>query len=537
MKKGISASKGYAIGRIIIKEESKVDIQKIYVTNVLEEKVRFEKALRLSKDQLEHVKIKTKNQLGEDKAEVFESHIMLLEDIEFAGAIKLKIEKEHINAEKALYDIVNRYVEAFQVMEDEYIRERANDIKDVGNRILVNLMGSRVSLGNFLDNTVIAAHDLTPSDTAQLDKNKVVAFITDLGGKTSHSVIMAKAFEIPAVVGMKDITSSVKNGDLVIVDGVEGIVIVNPSEHLIEEYKIKRENYNREREKLKSLINLKIVTKSGKRIKILGNIGKPEDIEHVLKNGGEGVGLFRTEFLYMDRDNMPGEDEQFEAYKHVLEKMKNKSVVIRTLDIGGDKKLPYFPMEEEMNPSLGYRSIRMCLHRKDIFKVQLRALLRASVFGHLKIIFPMISSVEEFLQAKKVLQECMGQLTREKKEFNKDLQTGIMVEVPAAAINAEEMAKYADFFSIGTNDLIQYTLAVDRMNEKVAYLYDPMHPAVLSLIKTTIEAAHKNGKLCSMCGEMASDENAIKCLVQYGLDEFSMSPQSILKIKQLIKNY
>ncbi|APM37598.1 phosphoenolpyruvate--protein phosphotransferase [Clostridium kluyveri] len=537
MKKGIPASKGYAIGRIVIKEESGLKIENTYVSNVSEEKARFERALILSKKQLEKIKTKTKHQLGKGKAEVFESHIMLLEDIEFAGAIELKIEKEHINAEKAVYDIVNLYMETFKLMKDEYIRERAMDIKDVGDRILSNLTGNITSLGNLSSNTVIAAHDLTPSDTVQLDKNKVIAFITDLGGKTSHSVIMAKAFQIPAVVGMKDITSYVKNGDLVIVDGVEGIVMVNPSKELVEKYKIKIEEYGIEKEKLKSIINLKTVTKSGKQIKLLGNIERCEDVEQVIKNGGDGIGLFRTEFLYMDRDAMPQEDEQFEAYKYVLEKMKNKPVVIRTLDIGGDKKLPYFPMEEECNPFLGYRSIRICLDRKDIFKVQLRALLRASVFGNLKIMFPMISSVGEFLQAKEVLKECMEELALEKREFNRELQVGIMVEVPAAAINADEMAKYADFFSIGTNDLIQYTLAVDRVNEKVAYLYDPMHPAVLSLIKTTIEAAHKNKKLCSMCGEMASDENAIKYLVECELDEFSMSPQSILKIKQFIKSY
>lgn len=537
MRKGIPASKGYAIGRVFIKKENGLKIQKTYVSDVLEEAARFEKALRLSKEQLEKIKATTKNQLGKGKAEVFESHIMLLEDIEFAGAIELKIKNEGINAEKAVYDIVNLYMETFGAMKDEYIKERAMDIRDVGDRILSNLTGNAISFENLHNNTVVVAHDLTPSDTIQLDKNKVVAFITDLGGKTSHSVIMAKAFQIPAVVGMKDITKYVKNGDIVIVDGVEGMVVINPSRDLIQEYKIKIKNYNMEREKFKDVMYLKIITKSGKRIRFLANIERCEDVEQVIKNGGEGIGLFRTEFLYMNRSDMPQEEEQFKAYKYVLEKMENKPVVIRTLDIGGDKKLSYFPIGEESNPFLGYRSIRICLDRKDIFKVQLRALLRASVFGNLKIMFPMISSLEEFLEAKKVLKECMEELILQKKEFNKDLQTGIMVEVPAVAINANEMAQYADFFSIGTNDLIQYTLAVDRGNQKVAYLYDPMHPAVLSLIKTTIEAAHKNRKLCSMCGEMASDENAIKYLLQCGLDEFSMNPQSILKIKQLIKNY
>ena len=345
---------------------------------------------------------------------------------------------------------------------------------------------------------------------------------------------MARTLEIPAVLGLGDITDSVKNGDSVIVDGLTGDVIINPSDDVLAEYKAKKEKFRQEQEELKKLIDVKTTTKSGRRIEVCGNIGKPEDVLGVIANGGDGVGLFRTEFLYMDRDSAPTEEEQFESYKFVLEKMGGKQVVIRTLDIGGDKTLPYLPLPEEMNPFLGYRAIRLCLDRKDIFKVQLRALLRASVFGKLAVMFPMISGLQEFEQAKEVVEECKAELKAEGKAYSEDIQWGIMVEIPAAAVYADELAKHVDFFSIGTNDLIQYTLAADRMSEKVSYLYNPMHPAVLRLIKMTIDGAHKHGKWVGMCGEMAGDEAAIPTLVEYGLDEFSMSATSILNAKKIM---
>lgn len=534
MKKGIAASKGYAIGTVLIKEDSEVKIEERKIENVQEEKERFKKALEASKEQLSQIKEKAAKEMGADKAAVFESHIMLLEDPEFAGAVEMGIESNKINAEKALQDVLEMYAGIFAAMEDEYMRERGADVKDVGKRILANLAGKATEISGYKDNTVVVAHDLTPSDTAQLDKSKVIAFLTNIGGRTSHSAIMARTLEIPAVVGLQDITSVVKNGDTIIVDGIEGVAIVNPDEETIKQYESKKVAYEKEREELKKLISVKTVTKAGKRVEVAGNIGKPEDVHQVLQNGGDGIGLFRTEFLYMDRDDMPGEEEQFEAYKYVVEKMEGRPVVIRTLDIGGDKKLPYLPLPEEMNPFLGYRAIRLCLDRKDIFKIQLRALLRASAFGNLKIMFPMISSLEEFLQAKEMLEICMDELRKEGKDFNENLETGIMVEIPAAAVYADELAKHVDFFSIGTNDLIQYTLAADRMNEKISYLYNPMHPAVLRLIKMTIDAAHKEGKWCGMCGEMAGDERAIPTLVEYGLDEFSMSASSILNAKKLI---
>ncbi|MCD2347485.1 MULTISPECIES: phosphoenolpyruvate--protein phosphotransferase [Clostridium] len=535
IKKGIAASKGYAIGHIFIKADKEVEIVEKTISNIEEEKARFEAAVEDSRKQLTKIKEKAVKDLGADKAAVFESHIMLLDDPEFAGQAKSMIEDKKINAEKALSDVIDNFMNIFAGIEDEYIKERVADIKDVGNRILNNLTGNGSGdLGDIEKGTIVVANDLTPSDTAQLDKDKVVAFLTNIGGRTSHSAIMARTLEIPAIVGLKDIVSSVKNGDTVIVDGIEGEAIINPDENTLSEYTAKKEEFEKKQEELKRLINIETKTKAGKRVEVCGNIGKAKDVEAVLANGGDGVGLFRTEFLYMDRESMPTEDEQFEAYKHVVEKMGKRPVVIRTLDIGGDKKLPYLPLPEEMNPFLGFRAIRLCLGRKDIFKVQLRALLRASVYGNLKIMFPMISSLEEFLEAKEVLKECMNELTKEGKPFNEKLETGIMVEIPAAAVNSEELAKYVDFFSIGTNDLIQYTLAADRMNEKVSYLYNPMHPAVLKLIKMTIESAHKEGKWCGMCGEMAGDEKAIPTLVEYGLDEFSMSASSILTAKELI---
>jgi phosphoenolpyruvate-protein phosphotransferase (PTS system enzyme I) len=537
MEKGIAASKGYAIGQVVIKHNKVVDVVEKKIEDVKSEVDRFESVLLEARSQITTIKDKASVDLGADKAEVFESHLMLLDDPEFSGTVIEKIQDEKINAEKSVKDVVDGYLKIFANMDNEYMKERAADIRDVGGRLLSILSGaSNESLLNIPENSIVVAHDLTPSDTAQLDRTKVIAFLTDIGGRTSHSAIMARTLEIPAVVGMNDVTTSVKSGDTVIVDGTEGIVIINPTQDEIEEYTAKKITYENEKEKLKTLINTKTVTKEGKRIEVAGNIGNPKDVNKVLENGGDGIGLFRTEFLYMDRKNLPTEEEQFESYKYVLEKMENRPVVIRTLDIGGDKKLEYLPMPAEMNPFLGYRAIRICLDRIDIFKVQLRALLRASVYGNLRIMFPMISSLSEFISAKDILEKCKMELELEGKNFSESIQVGIMIEIPAAAVMADEFAKYVDFFSIGTNDLIQYTLAADRMNEKVSYLYNPMHPAVLRLIKMTIEAAHNEGKWCGMCGEMAGDERAVSKLLEFGLDEFSMSASSMLRAKQLIIN-
>ncbi|MGU8377463.1 phosphoenolpyruvate--protein phosphotransferase [Clostridium perfringens] len=535
MKKGIAASKGYAIGTVFIQEHEEIIISDAKVSDIAAEKEKLSKALAQSKEQLEAIKEKTANEIGEHEAQVFEAHLMLLDDVEFTGQMEMTIENDQLNAMKAVQNVTGTFVMIFDSMDDPYMRERAADIKDVSKRIIANLAGKGGNgMENVGANTVVVAHDLTPSDTAQLDRSKVIGFLTNIGGRTSHSAIMARTLEIPAVVGLGDITTSVKNGDTVIVDGIEGVAIINPDEATINEYKARLEKFKAEQEELKKLIDVKTTTKSGRRIEVCGNIGKPEDIDQVLANGGDGVGLFRTEFLYMDRDEAPTEDEQFEAYKYVLEKADGKQVVIRTLDIGGDKTLPYLPLPEEMNPFLGYRAIRLCLDRKDIFRVQIRALLRASVYGNLAVMFPMISGLEEFQQAKAFVEECKAELKAEGIAYSDSIQWGIMVEIPAAAVYADELAKHVDFFSIGTNDLIQYTLAADRMSEKVSYLYNPMHPAVLRLIKMTIDGAHKHGKWVGMCGEMAGDERAIPTLVEYGLDEFSMSATSILTAKKII---
>ncbi len=535
IKKGIAASKGYAIGKVFIQEHEEIVISDNKISDIEAEKNLLRASLEASRQQLSNIKEKTLKEIGEHEAQVFEAHLMLLDDVEFTGQMEMTIESESLNAMKAVQNVTDTFIMIFDSMDDPYMRERAADIKDVSKRIIANLAGKGGSEFEVTEtNTVIVANDLTPSDTAQLDRSKVIGFLTNVGGRTSHSAIMARTLEIPAIVGIGDITTSVKNGDMVIVDGIEGVAIINPDEETINSYKAKQESFKAEQEELKKLIEVKTVTKGGRRVEVCGNIGKPEDVDQVLANGGDGVGLFRTEFLYMDRESAPTEEEQFESYKYVLEKSNGKQVVIRTLDIGGDKTLPYLPLPEEMNPFLGYRAIRLCLDRKDIFKVQIRALLRASVYGKLAVMFPMISGLEEFQAAKEFVEECKAELKNEGVAYSDSIQWGIMVEIPAAAVYADELAKYVDFFSIGTNDLIQYTLAADRMSEKVSYLYNPMHPSVLRLIKMTIDGAHKHGKWVGMCGEMAGDEAAIPTLVEYGLDEFSMSATSILTAKKII---
>ncbi len=536
MRRGIAASKGYAIGNVFVYEDKELIITDEKVVDVAKEIEKLQGAVTLCKDQLVNIKEKTLRNVGEHEATVFDAHLLILEDPEFVGSIETEIKNTSINALKAVENVSSNLITLFEAIEDDYLRERAADIKDVSKRLLANLAGHIVGLEIAEDNTIIVAHDLTPSDTAQLDKNKVKAFITNIGGRTSHSAIMARTLEIPAVVGLGDITNYVKNGDKVIVDGVEGLVFIDPDEEIIETYEAKIEIFNVEKEELKKLLNVKVTDKTGRPIEVCGNIGKPKDADQVLENGGDGIGLFRTEFLYMDRENAPTEEEQFEAYKYVLETMNHKKVVIRTLDIGGDKTLPYLPLPQEMNPFLGYRAIRLCLDKKELFKVQLRALLRASCYGKLAVMFPMISGIEEFNEAKGIVEECKKELDAEGMTYSNEIEWGIMIEIPAAAVMAEELAKYVDFFSIGTNDLIQYTLAADRMSEKVSYLYNPMHPAVLKLIKMTIDGAHKHGKWVGMCGEMAGDEMAIPTLFEYGLDEFSMSATSILNAKKVLMN-
>lgn len=534
MMKGIAASKGYAIGKAFIKKDIKIEINKSKIDDVESEIKKLNVSLDKTREQLETLRKMTEIEVGKEESLVFESHQMILDDPEFIDKAKDIIKSKAITADYAIDEVRNELVSIMSSIDDEYMRERATDIKDVGDRIIRNLLGisNDVSINEY--NTIVVAHDLTPSDTAQLDKSKVCAFLTNIGGRTSHSAIMARTMEIPAIVGMGNITEIVKSGDEILVDGINGVVILNPSDSEINEFKSKIKMYEEEKERLKELKDIKIYDSNKRHIEICGNIGSVKDIDQVIENGADGVGLFRTEFLYMDRNSMPSEEEQFNSYKEVLDKMNGKPVVIRTLDIGGDKKLSYLNVGEEMNPFLGYRAIRLCLDRVDIFKVQLRALLRASIYGNLKIMFPMISCIEEFTQCKKILEECRSELTNEGYDVSDSIEVGIMVEIPSTAVSAREFAKEVDFFSIGTNDLIQYTLACDRMNEKVSYLYNPMNPSVLSLIKMTIDGAHAEGKWVGMCGEMAGDEEAIPKLLEYGLDEFSMSATSILPAKKQI---
>lgn len=533
---GIAASEGIAIAKAFRLEHVELTVEKSLVASIEKEVLRFDEAVAKSKSELEAIKEYARQELGDDKAEIFAAHLLVLNDPELLGPIKEKIKTEQVNAEYGLHEIATMFVSMFESMDNEYMRERAADIRDVTNRVLSHLLGVTISNPSMIsEEVIIIAEDLTPSDTAQLNRKFVKGFTTDIGGRTSHSAIMARSMEIPAVVGTKTVTGDIENGVLVIVDGLDGKVIVNPSAEVVKTYEDKKTAYEAQKAEWAKLVNEHTVSVDGHHVELAANIGTPEDVKGVLENGGEGVGLYRTEFLYMGRDQLPTEEEQFEAYKTVLERMEGKAVVVRTLDIGGDKELPYLDLPKEMNPFLGYRAIRLCLESQDLFRTQLRSLLRASVYGNLKIMFPMIATVDEFRQAKAILLEEKEQLESEGVTVSNNIEVGMMVEIPASAILADLFAKEVDFFSIGTNDLIQYTLAADRMNERVSYLYQPYNPAILRLVRMVIQAAHKEGKWVGMCGEMAGDDIAIPILLGLGLDEFSMSATSILKARSQIR--
>lgn len=536
MYKGTGASPGIALGRALVIEHSELVIEKKTIENIDEEIQKLESAVKVSKEELTKVKEKALAELGEHEAEIFEAHLLVLEDPELIGSAISKIRDEKVNADYALNEIKEMFVAMFESMDNEYMRERAADIKDVTNRVLRHILGIKVvDLAGLDEEVVLIAHDLTPSDTATMNKNMVLGFLTDIGGRTSHTAIMARTLEIAAVVGLNDITKKVKDGDYIVFNGDTGEVIVNPDEETKAKYASLKEEFEEYRKSLELLKGQASITTDDRHVELAGNIGSPNDVEGLIKNDAEGVGLYRTEFLYMDKeDSFPTEEEQYEAYKAVLEGMNNKPIVIRTLDIGGDKELPYFEMEAEMNPFLGYRAIRLCLDRKDIFKTQLRALYRASVHGKLRIMFPMISSLEELLDAKEVIKEVLKELDAENIAYSNDVEVGMMIEIPSAAVISDVLAKHVDFFSIGTNDLIQYTCAVDRMNQKISHLYNQFNPAVLRLIKMVIDNAHKEGKWVGMCGESAGDQRMIPILLGFGLDEFSMSPISILPARKLI---
>ncbi|SFM21623.1 phosphotransferase system, enzyme I, PtsI [Gracilibacillus orientalis] len=534
---GIAASNGIAIAKAYKLAIPDLSFDKKKVDDTTSEVERLTKALDVSTSELEKIKEHARASLGDEHAEIFSAHLLVLSDPELINPIKDKIETEQVNAEFALDETAQMFIEMFENMENEYMRERAADIKDVTKRVMAHLL--EVSFPNpaLIDEEVIViAEDLTPSDTAQLNKQFVQGFTTNIGGRTSHSAIMARSLEIPAVVGTKAITEQVKEGDNLIVDGIDGKVLINPTEDEINEYQQKQEDYEKQKQEWAKLKDEPTVTKDGTHVELVANIGTPNDVEGVLNHGGEGVGLYRTEFLYMGKTELPTEDEQFDAYKSVLEQMGDKPVVVRTLDIGGDKELSYLELPDEMNPFLGYRAIRLCLERDDIFRTQLRALLRASTYGNLKIMFPMIATLDEFRQAKALLLEEKENLTKEGTEVSDNIEVGIMVEIPSTAVIARQFAKEVDFFSIGTNDLIQYTLAADRMNERVSYLYQPYHPAILNLVNNVIEAAHAEGKWAGMCGEMAGDSIAIPILLGLGLDEYSMSATSVLPARTQMKD-
>lgn len=532
---GIAASSGIAIGKAFLMIEPDLTVTKITVSNKDEEVIRFHEAVNAAKLELQKIRDRAEIDLGSENAAIFDAHLLVLSDPELLGAVEGKINDDAINAEAALQETADTLVVMFEQLDNEYMRERAADIRDVTKRVIARLLGVEIpNIGLIDEEVIIISKDLAPSDTAQLNRDFAKGFTTDMGGRTSHSAIMARSLEIPAVVGTKNATAAIKQGDLIVVDGDNGEVIINPPNDVIQSYVAKRNEQEVEKKELSLLKNKQTITLDGIHVEIAANIGTPKDVVSVLENGGEGIGLYRTEFLYMERDSLPTEEEQFQAYKQVLEQMGDKPVVVRTLDIGGDKQLPYLNLPEEMNPFLGFRAIRLCLEEKTIFRTQLRALLRASNFGNLKIMFPMIATLEEFREAKQLLLEEKAQLQQEGTLVSDHIEIGIMVEIPSTAILADQFAKEVDFFSVGTNDLIQYTMAADRMNESVAYLYQPYHPAILRLVKMVIEAAHTEGKWAGMCGEMAGDSIAIPLLLGLGLDEFSMSAPSMLRARSQI---
>ncbi|WP_424685067.1 phosphoenolpyruvate--protein phosphotransferase [Enterococcus sp.] len=539
MLKGIAASDGIAVAKAYLLVQPDLSFTKASVTDTAAEASRLDDALAKSSEELTLIRDKAAKSLGEEEAQVFDAHLMVLSDPEMIGQIKQNINDNQVNAESALKEVTDMYIGMFEAMDDNaYMQERAADIRDVAKRVLAHLLGVTLPNPSMInEEVVVVAHDLTPSDTAQLDRTYVKAFVTDIGGRTSHSAIMARSLEIPAIVGTKEITSKVKAGDILAVNGIEGDVIIDPTDEQAAEFNKAAEAYAAQKAEWEKLKEAATVTADGVHFELAANIGTPKDLEGVHNNGAEAIGLYRTEFLYMDSPDFPTEDDQFEAYKAVLEGMGDKPVVVRTMDIGGDKELPYLTLPHEMNPFLGYRALRISLSAlgDDMFRTQLRALLRASAFGNLRIMFPMVATLKEFRAAKKLYDEERQKLIDEGVAVADSIQVGIMIEIPAAAVLADKFAKEVDFFSIGTNDLIQYTMAADRMNEQVSYLYQPYNPSILRLIKHVIDSAHAEGKWAGMCGEMAGDQTAVPLLMGMGLDEFSMSATSVLKTRSLMK--
>ena len=535
MLKGIAASNGVVVAKIYKLEHPTFEIKRVSA-DPTEELKKFDKALEKTREDIARIQKAAVGRLSDDELAIFDAHMMVANDPELLDQVKGIVNSEKVNVEFAVDQVAGTFIGMFEAMDDDYFRERAADIKDVTYRIKCHILDVLIPDLSLIDEEcVIVAKDLTPSDTAQLNKKYAKGFATEIGGRTSHSAIMARSLEIPAVVGCTGIMNAVNHGDTIAMDAIAGEIIVNPTDEQVKDYLSKAQVFLKVKEGLKVLKDVPSVTVDGHEVELVGNIGSPEDAKSVLENGGEGVGLYRTEFLYMNATELPPEEDQYVAYKAVLEVMKDKPVVVRTLDIGGDKKLPYLPIPEEMNPFLGYRAIRLCLDQPEVFRPQVRALLRASVYGHLCIMFPMIATVDEFKKAKAFVMNEKATLIKEGYAVSDDFEVGMMVEIPAAAVLADQFAKIADFFSIGTNDLIQYSMAADRMSEKVSYLYQPLNPSLLRLIKMTIDGAHKEGKWCGMCGEMAGDELAVPLLLGLGLDEFSMSATSILPARKMVR--
>ena len=536
--KGIAASDGIGIAKAYLLIDPDLSFEKKTIADPAAEYERVEKAFSASIADLATIKQNAKSRLSDEELEVFDAHIAILSDPEMKSQIKDEIESQHVSAEEAMTDVTTNFANVLAAMTDnKYMQERAADVKDVAKRALSHLLGKQLpDIASISEPVVIIAKEITPSDTSQMDAKFVKGLATDLGGRTSHAAIMARTLRIPAVVGAEDVTSTIKSGDMVIVDGLHGDIIVDPSQTQIDEYQAKADSFEKERAEWAKLVDAPSVSKDGQHFEIAANIGTPDDVADAVKQGADGVGLFRSEFLYMSSDHLPTEDEQFEAYKKAVVGMQGKPVVVRTLDIGGDKPLNYLPLPEEMNPFLGYRAIRICLHRPDIFKTQLRALIRASEFGPVEIMFPMIATLAELRQAKAIYQECKDELQKDHPGLGDNVKIGMMIEVPLAALYADQLAKEVDFFSIGTNDLIQYCFAADRGNDAVSYLYQPLNPAFLRLIKHVIDAAHANNTKAAMCGEMAGDQLAMPLLLGMGLDEYSMSASSILRTRSMMKD-